>query len=89
MADPKLYLGIDNCFAYKRWTLPEEWMRVIHELGLKYVEASADTELDPLYMGPEHTKRWIEIARKECEPTPPPGSPTGRRKCAAASSTTG
>ena len=67
MADPKLYLGIDNCFAYKRWTLPGEWMRVIHELGLKYVEASADTELDPLYMGPEHTKRWIEIARKECE----------------------
>lgn len=66
MTDPKLYLGIDNCFAYKRWTLPDEWMRVIHELGLKYVEASADTELDPLYMGPEHTKRWIEIAREEC-----------------------
>lgn len=65
MTDPKLYLGIDNCFAYKRWTTPEGWMRVIHDLGLKYVEASADTELDPLYMGPEHTARWIGMAQEE------------------------
>lgn len=67
MTDPKLYLAIDNCFAYKRWTTPEGWMRVIHELGLKYVEASADTELDPLYMGPEHTARWISIAQEACK----------------------
>ena len=57
--DPKIYLGIDNCFASKRWVRPAEWIRVIGELGLKYVEASADTECDPLYMDPEFTRDWI------------------------------
>ena len=51
--DPIIYLGIDNCFASKRWVRPMEWARVISDLGLKHVEASADTECDPLYMGNE------------------------------------
>ncbi|MDR1797671.1 MAG: TIM barrel protein [Clostridiales Family XIII bacterium] len=59
MADPKLYLAIDNCFAYKRWTRPKDWARMIRGLGLRCVEASADTEMDPLYMGPEYLKRWV------------------------------
>ena len=54
--DPIIYLGIDNCFASKRWARPSEWTRVIRDLGLRYVEASADTECDPLYMGAEFTK---------------------------------
>lgn len=58
--DPKLYLGIDNCFAAKRWTRPAEWMGIIKDLGLRYIEASADTECDPIYMGPNFTRDWIE-----------------------------
>lgn len=64
--DPIIYLGIDNCFASKRWVRPSEWARVIRDLGLRYVEASADTECDPLYMGPEFTAAWIEDTRDAC-----------------------
>ena len=64
--DPKLYLAIDNCFAAKRWIRPAEWMRVIKEMGLRYIEASADTECDPLHMGPDFTRDWIEDVRR-CE----------------------
>ena len=64
--DPIIYLGIDNCFASKRWVRPSEWTRVIRDLGLRYVEASADTECDPLYMGPEFTKSWIGETKEAC-----------------------
>lgn len=64
--DPIIYLGIDNCFASKRWVRPAEWARVIRQLGLRYVEASADTECDPLYMGPAFTADWIEATREAC-----------------------
>lgn len=64
--DPIIYLGIDNCFASKRWVRPSEWARVIRDLGLRYVEASADTECDPLYMGGEFTRDWIEETREVC-----------------------
>jgi sugar phosphate isomerase/epimerase len=57
---PKIYLAIDNCFASKRWTDPEKWMEVIKELGVYYVEASADNECDPLYMGMEYLDDWAE-----------------------------
>lgn len=56
---PQIYLAIDNCFASKRWTEPEEWMEVVRSLGLSYVEGSADTECDPLYMGDEYMARWV------------------------------
>ena len=55
---PEIYLAIDNCFASKRFTEPHEWMSLIKELGLKYIEASADTECDPLYMTPEYMAMW-------------------------------
>ncbi len=55
---PKIYLAIDNCFASKRWTQPDEWAGVIADLGVQYIEGSADTELDPLYMGPDYLKDW-------------------------------
>ncbi|MBQ3100802.1 MAG: hypothetical protein IJC50_07420 [Clostridia bacterium] len=60
MVDPKIYLAVDNCFASKRWTEPAEWMDVISSIGLNYVEASADTECDPLYMGTDYMKRWSD-----------------------------
>ncbi len=62
--DPKIILGMDNCFAAKRWIRPAEWMKMIRSLGIFYVEASADTECDPLYMGAEFTKDWIEDVKK-------------------------
>lgn len=60
---PKIYLAIDNCFATKRWTQPHEWARTIAELGVHSIECSADTELDPLYMGPEYLRDWPALAK--------------------------
>jgi D-erythrulose 1-phosphate 3-epimerase len=57
---PKIYLTMDNSFATKRWTEPDEWARVIRDLGISYVEASADTEADPFYCGEEYLGEWIE-----------------------------
>ncbi|MBQ7161286.1 MAG: sugar phosphate isomerase/epimerase [Clostridia bacterium] len=69
MTDPKIYLAVDNCFASKRWTEPAEWMDVIKSLGLYYVEASADTECDPLYMGEDYMKRWEDKIASASEKT--------------------
>lgn len=60
MTYPRIFLAIDNCFASKRWTSPGEWMKVIKGLGLSYIEASADNECDPLYMGEEYLKEWAD-----------------------------
>jgi len=61
---PKIHLAIDNCFASKRWTKPDEWASVIKDIGVDYVEASADTELDPLFMGEEYLKRWVDDVKQ-------------------------
>lgn len=37
MRFPKIYLGLDNCFAIKRWINPEDWMRVTREIGFSYI----------------------------------------------------
>ena len=66
---PRIYLAIDNCFASKRWTRPREWMEVIRGIGLSHVEASADTEADPLYCGEEYLDGWIEEVREAQEQT--------------------
>ena len=52
-------VSIDNCVFYKRWTRPDEWVEKIASLGLRYIEASADTELDPLYMGQGYLNNWV------------------------------
>jgi sugar phosphate isomerase/epimerase len=57
---PKIYLAIDNCVLYKRYTSPDEWAKIIKDLGIDYVEASADTELDPLYMGSDYLNDWVD-----------------------------
>ena len=69
MTDPKIFLAVDNCFASKRWTEHDEWMDVIKRLGLYYVEASADTECDPLYMGADYMKRWVDKVNSASEKT--------------------
>jgi len=61
---PRLHLAIDNCFASKRWTQPDEWAACIASLGVRCVEASADTEHDPLYNGPTYCERWIGEVRQ-------------------------
>lgn len=55
---PRIRLAVDNCFASKRWTEPAEWMNIVRDLGLRYVEASADNECDPLYLGEPALKKW-------------------------------
>lgn len=67
--DPKIYLAIDNCFAYKRFTRPMDWMNLIRDMGVYFVEASADTECDPLYMGEEYTRDWIKTVNACTEKT--------------------
>ncbi|MEG1752610.1 MAG: TIM barrel protein, partial [Christensenella sp.] len=58
--DPKIFLAADNCFGYKRWVLPDEWGKVLKELGINFVEASADNELDPFYMGKQYLTDWVK-----------------------------
>jgi D-erythrulose 1-phosphate 3-epimerase len=62
--DPVVSLAIDNCFASKRWTAPKDWMSLIKDLGLSLVEASADTECDPLYMGEAYLEDWGNEVRQ-------------------------
>lgn len=69
MIDPKVYLAIDNCYAYKRWTEPRDWMRTSLDCGYRYIEASADTEADPLYMGPAYMKSWVKAVNAESAAT--------------------
>lgn len=64
---PRIHLAIDNCFASKRWTTPVEWTREITELGVTCIEAGADTELDPLFLGRDYLSRWITDATAATE----------------------
>ena len=58
--DPRIYIGIDNCFAIKRWTEPADWMRVVRELGMKYVEVVPDLEADPLLTPDDYRREWVD-----------------------------
>lgn len=43
----KLKLGINNCFAAKRWPMPAEWAQIVgEELGLGLVQHSLDLGID-------------------------------------------
>lgn len=61
---PKIYLAIDNCFASKRWTKPGDWAKVIKDLGINCIEASANNEMDPYYMGRDYLIDWIADVKK-------------------------
>ena len=62
--DPRIFLTMDNAFAAKRWTKPEEWARIIGGLGIRHVEASADTEADPFYCGLDYLTDWLGELRR-------------------------
>lgn len=57
--DPRIHLGIDNCFAIKRWTTPMEWGRAVKELGMQYVEAVPDLECEPLLTPDGYRRDWV------------------------------
>ncbi len=59
----ELKLGIDLSFVRKRWTEPEDWAKLVKDLGVKYVEFCSDL-LDPLLV-PEPDRS--EIARQTKE----------------------
>ena len=63
--DPKISIGIDNCFALKRWVTPSEWGRVIKDMGMKYVECVADQEIEPLLTPKACHDDWIEAVNEE------------------------
>lgn len=43
MSTPRITLGINNCFAVKRWTRPEQWAEIVqNELGLDAIQFSLD-----------------------------------------------
>lgn len=67
MEFPEIYLAVDNCFASKRWTLPADWMSIIKDGGIRYIEASADNECDPLYSDSEYLKDWLSDVQKNSE----------------------
>ena len=60
---PLIYLAIDNCFASRRWTNPLVWASLVKGLGVRYVEASADNECDPLYTTPDYLADWVKAVR--------------------------
>jgi hypothetical protein len=59
---------MDNAFASKRWTTPDEWARIIRDCGVRCIEASADAEADPFTCGPDYMDQWarevVEASRK-------------------------
>lgn len=63
--DPIISIGIDNCFALKRWVTPSEWSRVIREMGLRYVECVADLEIEPLLTPMTCHDDWIEAVNEQ------------------------
>jgi len=67
MTYPRVHLAIDNCFASKRWTDPFEWARIVQQLGLRCVEASADNECDPLYADPGYLEEWVGEVQSACK----------------------
>ncbi len=59
----KIILGINNCFAVKRWPEPEEWCRIVaEELKLRYVQFSLDL-LDPRVSQPARRKMSEKIKK--------------------------
>ena len=69
MTNPRIHLAIDNCFASKRWTDPLDWARIVQQLGLCCVEASADNECDPLYADPGYLGDWVRAVQSACKET--------------------
>ncbi len=66
---PRIHLAIDNCFASKRWTKPAAWMQHSIDMGIPQIEASADTECDPLYTPPDALHDWLDSVQEAAAET--------------------
>jgi len=64
---PKIFLAIDNCFAIKRWVEPSEWLKIIKDIGIDFVEASTDNECDPIFSTRDYLDDWIREVIYHCE----------------------
>jgi len=60
---PRLHLGINTCFAVKRWPEPEQWLNIVKdELGLNYCQFSLDI-VDPL-LDEAATASYADVVRE-------------------------
>ena len=60
---PRIHLGVNNCFAVKRWPEPEQWIRLItDDLGLDCCQFSLDL-VDPL-LDADATRAYAEETRQ-------------------------
>ncbi|BBY66461.1 apurinic/apyrimidinic endonuclease family protein [Mycolicibacterium helvum] len=63
---PRLHLGINTCFAVKRWPEPRDWARIAKEdLGLDVVQLSID--LLPVGFDPAPALAYAKRARQAAE----------------------
>ena len=63
---PNLTLGINTCFAVKRWPQPQDWAHiVVEELGLSSVQLSLD--LVPFGLSKDAIMRYADRARTAAE----------------------
>jgi sugar phosphate isomerase/epimerase len=53
---PSVTYGTNTCFAVKRWPEPDEWTRIVAELGIENVQFSLDLA-DPVLSGAPETYR--------------------------------
>ncbi len=67
--DPRIHIGIDNCFAIKRWTAPAEWAKVVRDMGMRYVEAVPDLECEPLLTPDDYRSDWVREVNRVREET--------------------
>ena len=63
----RIRLGIDNCFAIKRWPEPAEWLRIVaRELNLGLVEFTLD-HIDPVLISEPGRSRICDETRKQAQ----------------------
>lgn len=61
---PTVTYGTNTCFAVKRWPEPEEWTRIVADLGVEHVQFSLDLA-DPVLSSSDETYKKIrEVAER-------------------------
>ncbi len=64
-SSPRLVLGLNTCYAVKRWPNPEDWARVAADLGVAEVQMSLD--LLPVGFDRAIAHRYAQRARRAVE----------------------